>query len=182
MPLLKFGILWTLITSVMLIILLKAGQINIWVLIFWGIGIFMIIKGVIELVRNGFTTKKGVLCYGIIKSVSTTGLSVNGNPEYKADVAVYIESENKVVHCTEKIGFNPEEYEEGSCVKVKYYKDDINFIEKNVDFNMITYNAQNNLSEYYIDKKSEVTLINPKVIYKNDNIIEVNGVNYKKID
>lgn len=181
-----FGLIWTIISTLVLVISMNSNADTsaiIILFVFEAVGLIFLIKGLIELIRNFVTSKKGIICYGIIMNTSPTGSSVNGEAEYKADVVVYLEGENRIVNCTEKIGFKPEEYGYGSCVKLKYYKEDINFLEKNVDFNMIPIIVQNALSEYYIDKsKKNTASINSNVIYLNNNIIEVNGVKYKKMD
>ena len=153
----------------------------IFMILFEGIGVFMLYLGIKEYIKNAKTEKNGEICYGVIERLEATGSSVNGNLEYRAVVNIYLESLNKVISCTDKIGFKPEKYSEGTCVKAKYYNNDINFIENNIPFESMSSNAQFYLKDYTYTKK-EYCDINSSVVYLNNNIIEVNGVKYKKID
>lgn len=182
-----FGLIWTLVSGFVLTIMLSTGDGPIgailFMLLFVGVGLFCMIKGILEVLRNYMTNKKGIVCYGIIEKLEPTNTSYNGNPVYRANAMIYLESENRVISCSESLGLDIRNIVEGSCVKVKYYNNDINYIDMNVDFNTIPYNAQNALSSYYIDrtKINNTTSVDSRVIYENDNIIEVNGVKYKKM-
>ena len=181
---LLFSIIWLIICSLFFIPFIVIGEISkiiIFIIFFYGIGIFLLYKGLVEFIRNRKTSKNGEICYGVVERLETTGSTLNGNPEYKAIVNLYVESQNKVISCSDKIGFKPEKYSEGKCVKLKYYEGDINFIEGNIAFENISSNAQFYLKDY-IYNKEEQTYINSSVVYLNDNVIEVNGVKYKKMD
>lgn len=167
-----FGIVWTLFSLIFVIAILCAKPIQIYALLFIGIfiliGVYLIIKGLKKVIKDMKTKNKGEECFGIIKNKYTTGNYVNNNPQYKVDVCVYIESENRVETISEVIGFNPEKYMINSYVKLKYYDNDINIIE-NVDYTNISENAKYYLKDQSVDEQ-------------NPEIITVNGVRYKRMD
>lgn len=146
-------------------------------------GIYYAYVGISEIKRNKQTEKKGEICYGAIEKLDVTGASSDGKQEYKAVVNVYVGSVNKVCTCSEIIGFDIDisKYSDGSCVKVKYYNGDINFIEANVNFETIPLEAQDALRKYVFEEGVS-KYINAVKVYRDDNIIEVDGVKYKKID
>lgn len=98
------------------------------VLLFWVVGISVFIKGLVKIIKNIQTNKYGEECYGKICDVYESGNYVNGRPEYKADVLVYIPSSGETQTISETVGFNEYKYDLGSYLKLKYYKGDINFL------------------------------------------------------
>ena len=181
MSLFIFGLIWTIFCTLIFIPFILAGQIVViipFIVIFEGIGIFLIVKGAKQIIKDKKTDKNGIICYGIVNSISTTGTSVNGSPELKALVTIYLESENNILNISEIIGFDANKYPEGSCVKVKYYDGDINIIEL-ADFNYIPINAQNSLKATYdlLNNRNMSTDVN-----QASDVIEINGIKYKRID
>ncbi len=94
--------------------------------IFWAVGIFMLFKGIIKIIRDTSTSVKGEECFGKICNIYNSGAYINGRPELKADILVYISSTQETQIVSETIGFNMYKYRTGSYVKLKYYNGDIN--------------------------------------------------------
>lgn len=150
--------------------------------LFWIIGIFLLIKGTKKVIRDRNTKIYGEECCGKIIRVYPSGVRVNGTPELKADVLVYIYSENRTETFSETIGFYPGDYSLGAYVKGKYYNGDINFKEE----------CSESMIPFYIKEKidSEVTsslkinneLENNLVNTKNNDEIIINGIKYRKVD
>lgn len=92
------------------------------------IGLIIFIAGIIEVIKNWKTNVKGEECFGKIHNIYPTGTYVNGVPELKAEVLVYIPSLNETKLLSEIIGVGAFEYQQTSYVKVKYYNNDINII------------------------------------------------------
>lgn len=179
-----FGLLWLIICTPIFIIGFMVDQsfyILLFAIPFETIGIVFLVKGLKEYIRNKKTDIKGVECYGIITSHISTNVFINGEEQLKANIKLYIDSSNSVVEVSEVMDKNVNEYQIGTGVKVKYYNNDINFIETNIPFESLPYNAQYYLKEY-INTIDKPKALNEAIIYENDNIIEVNGVKYKKMD
>lgn len=96
--------------------------------IFWAIGLFMLFSGLKKVIKNAFTNTNGEPCFGRICDIYKSGAYVNGIPELKADILVYIPSINETQVISEIIGFDSFKYPKGSYVQLKYYNGDINFI------------------------------------------------------
>lgn len=173
MFLLVFGIIWTLFSSLFLIIPLVAGEgFDLFIIIpvlFIGIGIFLITISAKKIIKNKKTDKYGEICYGIIQSIYNSGTYINGVPELKADVLVYFESQNKIENVSEIIGMGKPKYNINSVVKLKYYEGDINFIEEVTNFD-------------YLSENIRIFIDNNKINTDNNDIIEINGIKYKRID
>lgn len=186
-----FGIVWIIISSSVFIPFLiveesMPKEVNVFstmnpmliimAILFYGIGIFLVVKGAKKLIKDKKTEKNGEECYGIVESTNTTGAYVNGRPEYEALVQIYISSQNKTERITEKIGFDYNKYPIGSYVKVKYYNGDINIKEK-VDSNYIGEPARSYLKPVSTIENSEIAV---KTVSADE--VEINGVKYKKVD
>ena len=180
-----FGLFWTLFTMIFIVTFFVSGSVDIvaflLILVFLVVGIVMMIIGGRQLIKNYKTNKYGEICYGIIKNVYPDGSYVNNKPEYKADVIVYIESQNKKETITEIIGFHPEKYPEDTFVELKYYEGDINFLKSNLNLESISANAQYILKDDIGVKIEQNAPLSPGVSNGED-IIMVDGVRYKKID
>lgn len=167
-----FGIIWTIISFLILIFVLYCEAdiyVTGFVSIFVIVGIYLIIKGISKLIKNYKTSKKGEECYGIIKNIKPTDNKVNGHPIYEVEVITYIESIRNLETISEEIGFKYSKYPIGTFVKLKYYNGDINIL-KNVEFNDMPMSAQ-----YYLkDQKEKVEA--------PDDIVTINGVRYKRMD
>lgn len=164
-----FGSFFALIPTIILIIIIKVGGLNLFTELICGlflvIGFVFIIKGLIRIIKNILTSRKGEECYGCVKDIKETGEYVNGQPIYKAEFIIYVESEYTTKEITEKIGMNPEKYPIGSYVKAKYYNNDINILDKIDDINIP--------EEIKQKIKVEVT--------PNNETIEIDGVKYKRM-
>ncbi len=163
-----FGLLFTIISTIILIVFLASGESNIIVLLVCGlfliIGLIFMIKGLIKIIKDILTSKKGEECYGCVKDIQETGEYVNGAPIYKAEFNVYVESEYRTFELSEKIGMKPEKYPIGSYAKLKYYDNDINIIES--------------IEETSIPEEIKEKIKVDKMI---DEIIEIDGIKYKRM-
>lgn len=132
---LMFGILWTLITLMIVIPFWVSGffmEMTPMVLFFLGfgaLGITFIVLGIKKIVADRNTEVYGEECFAKITDVYCSGASVNGRSEFKADFRVYIPSIGGVRKLSEAIGFEPMGFPVNGYAKVKYYKNDINIIE-----------------------------------------------------
>lgn len=173
MFLLIFGIVWTLFSSLFLIIPILAGEgFDLFIIIpllFIVIGIVMIVISSKKIIRDKKTDKYGEIGYGIIQSIYNSGTYINGVPELKADVLVYLESQNRVETISEIIGMGRPKYQINAVVKLKYYNDDINFIEEVTNYD-------------YLSENIRIFIDNNKTNVDNNDIIEINGAKYKRID
>jgi len=169
-----FGLIWTLFSSIFVVVMFLAEDVPpffiLIIALFIIIGVFLFIKGLLKVIKNIKTNKYGEVCYGYINNIYPDGSYVNGSPEYKADIYTYIPSTNTTENISEIIGFDSLKYPVESYIVGKYYEGDIN-IEKRLDsFQELPLNAQycfNNIEE---QKKA------------SENIIIINGQKYQKID
>lgn len=136
---------------------------------FWAVGIFILFRGIIKIIKDISTNIKGEECFGKVYNIYNSGTYVNGRPELKADILVYIQSLQDTMIVSEIIGFNIGKYRIGSYVKLKYYNGDINF-ERIIDEYELPLDAK------YQFEKSQLFDSN-----ENDTII-VNGIEYVKKD
>lgn len=154
--LLLFGIIWTFISLSILFILIYLGIkeliVYIFISIFVIVGIIMLVVEIKKLIKDRNTDKYGEIVYGIVNKVYESGTYINGEAEQKADILVYIESENRFETISEIDGLGVPIYEEDACVKLKYYKGDINFIEEIYDRSLIPLNVQNSIEQYLNNK------------------------------
>ena len=88
--------------------------------IFWLVGFFMLFRGLRKIIRDTSTNIKGEECFGKVCDIYNSGSYVNGRPELKADILVYIDSIQETKIVSEIIGFNMYKYRIGSYVKLKY--------------------------------------------------------------
>ena len=183
-----FGIFWTIITAFVTFVFYGTGSevtVNgvlvsheefvtmlwpkLFLLLFWVVGLFILAVGLKKIIRNTATHINGEECFGKICNIYNSGTYVNGNPELKADILVYIPSTQETKIISEVVGFNREQYMIGSYVLLKYYNGDINVI--------------GNADELIIpsDSKCELEKAQPLAMNKRDTII-VNGVEYVRKD
>ena len=133
--------------------------------LFWVIGLFMIGKGLIQIIKNTLTKTKGEECYGRITNVYNSGAYVNDRPELKADFLVYMPSTQSTQMLSEKIGFNRYKYPIGSYVRLKHYNGDIN-IEGIIDEYELPSDARHQFEEVPIaDSIGEDTIVIDGVEY-----------------
>lgn len=137
--------------------------------IFWVVGIFILFRGIRKIIRDTSTNIKGEECFGKVCNIYNSGTYVNNRPELKADILVYIPSIQETKILSEVIGFNMYKYRIGSCLKLKYYNDDIN-LEGIVDEFELPSDAK------YQFEKSQLCDLNTK------NTIVVDGIEYVRKD
>lgn len=136
--------------------------------IFWAVGIIMIIVGLRKIIKNAQTEKFGEVCYGRITDIIRTGAAVNGVPELKAIVTVYIESLGITQEVEEVIGLaTKRKYNVGDYIEGKYYNGDIN-IDSYIPETVIPLHIQDKLKDLRINA--------------NENEILVDGVKYVRKD
>lgn len=146
-------------------------------LVFLAIGIFLVIKDVL-------TKNIGEECFAKVKDIRHTNVVINGYPELKALLLVYIPSLNATKEIYERVGTDPEKYPIGSLVKVKFRKNDVVIISK-ADINelSIVEEEQLKMNEDLINGQNSIsTIVNSDVINTAADVIEINGVKYKRID
>lgn len=140
--------------------------------IFWIIGIFFIIKGAKKIFIDKKTSVLGEETFARIINMYPSGASVNNIPEIKADFCVYIPSSNNTEIISEILGLNVVKYSIGSYVSVKYYEGDIN----------ITSLISEEQVPYGIKEKLNSDILTKEYLEKNEDVILVDGVKYKKVD
>lgn len=134
---LMFGIIWMAITGISTIVILQSGALtdglapflsmSVFMLIFWGVGIYMLKRGLKKVIANAKTNAHGVETFGVILTIDETGCYVNDRPQLQAEVLVVTEGK-ELNRYTEVIGFDWNKYHEGQLLKVKHYQNDINVI------------------------------------------------------
>ena len=137
--------------------------------LFWAVGLFMMGKGLIKVIKNILTNQRGEECFGRVDSIYNSGAYVKNRPELKADFLVYIPSTQETKVVSEIIGFNRYNYEIGSYVKLKYYEGDIN-IEGVIEEFELPSDAK-----YQFDES-------PLFDSLDQNTIVINGVEYVRKD
>jgi len=179
-----FGLFWesiTLIFTLIIVLDLKSSNdpanilILLSIIVFNGFGIYLLVKGLKKILDNKNTNKLGEECYGYIIEIAPNGNYINGYPQLNAKTVVYIKSEGNVKEIAEYSGTETSKYNIGEYVKVKYYNGDINFIERA---------DENSIPNYIKDKiycKID-THPQPIVYYESEDIVQVDGVRYKRID
>ena len=132
-----FGLVWTaFVTPLFIILLVIPGEqknsvvmslfLFSFFILFEVIGLYMLISGLRQIIKDRKTKKRGIKCYGIVNDILITGSFVNGYPEYKV-VLDFVNPETKKLETIEEIiGFDYYKYPIDSIVLGKYYKGDIN--------------------------------------------------------
>ena len=135
-----FGIEWTAFITIIFVTCLvipgeQRGGMNmnpllfVFFMLFESIGLYMLITGLIKIIKDSKTEKYGMQCYGIIRDIKTTGASVNDKPEYKAILDFVNPETHQVETIEEIIGFDYNKYPINSYVSCKFYQGDINLEE-----------------------------------------------------
>lgn len=188
-----FGLFWEAITTFISVTFLATGGITqegslfliIFFTVFHAIGIFMLVKGIRKIIRDNKTNKLGEECYGCVIDLHPNGNYVNGSPQLNAKVLIYVKSEAQTKEIEEYAGTGISKYNVGEYIKVKYYNNDINFIGK-VTENEIPLDVKN-----YIYRETPPIVPpqaqtpqqqGPIVYYESQDIVQVDGVRYKRID
>ena len=177
-----FGLVWTaIVTPIFVLSINITGGIGIppslivFFILFEGIGLFMIIKGLIKIIKDWKTKKHGIQCYGIVNDIQNTGSYINGRPEYMATLDFLNPETNRVETIEEIIGFDYNKYPLSSYVLCKYYEGDINLenpiseneIPENIKINLIPKNQPFNYSSIEFSEDREY--------------VTIDGVQYKRI-
>ena len=115
--------------------------------IFWIIGIIILGLGIKKYKQDKATENFGQECYAKIVNVYPSGTRINNRMEFKADFLVYVPMRGNVIKVAEIIGFNPVDYPVNSYAKVKYYNNDINFIE-NLSIDRVPVNIRDSIDNY----------------------------------
>lgn len=183
-----FGIIWELISFPILIGFIDSiasGEfalnfpLGFFALLFNGIGFGFLAVGIRKKIRDTSTNKYGEECYGRVIDARPNGTSINGRRQYDAEVELFVKSLNQIIKAKEVSGLGSSDYKTGDYVKVKYFNGDINFIEKvypdylPVDAQQALKNVQVNIENYGPTA--------PQIIYESIDIIQVDGVRYKRI-
>ena len=187
---LKFGMIWeaiVLIISVAFLSDIVAGgeeaialiPISLFLLLFHGIGIFLLFVGIKKVVANRKTEKYGEECFGKIIDIHPNGNSVNGRKELAAVISVFIPTEGQSRDFKEVVGMGTSPYEIGDYIKGKFFNNDVNIMEK-VYPDYLPVNVRNAL-EVIPTSKPLSPRNAPDVIYVSEDIILVDGVRYQKI-
>ena len=134
---LKFGAIWTIFTTIVFAIFIfvpasarngdEVSLVPVLVLgLFEVVGIFLLVSGAKQVIKDKKTSKYGIQCYGIIREILPTGSYVNNRPEYKA-IIDFVNPESQQVQTLEEIvGFDYNKFPVGYYVMCKYYEGDIN--------------------------------------------------------
>jgi len=178
------GIIWTVITNVLLFMFLVifkeiSMEGNIFMIIFFTvfelIGILLIFGAIKQLIKDKKTNKYGIQCYGIITDVRTTGTYVNGNPQYKAIVDIINPETHQVETCEDVTGFDYNQYPINCYVICKYYNGDIN-IENSISETTIP----EEIKQYLVPIPQESE--QPNVEFSSDEeYVTIDGIQYKKV-
>lgn len=184
---LKIGLLWMLITltlTIIFILFLSYLPIVIFLLIFDLIGLYLIIFGLIIIIKDKKTNRLGEICYGYVVKIGYGNVTINDKTEVNVSFLTYIPSLKKVEIFDDITGFDYYKVPIFSYAKLKYYNGDINFLET-ISLNDIPINDRNILTEEIEKRKDMLSneVINPTLnnINSPDEMI-INGVKYKKVD
>lgn len=184
-----FGLLWELVSFPILIVAVVSGVsgevtetiwIGLFAIIFNGIGFTMLGIGIHKLIRDHQTDRFGEECYGRVLDVFPNGNTINGRRQYDANVEVYVKSLNTTITVKELSGTGGSDYEVGDYVRVKYYNGDINFIEK-----VYPDYLPNDVRQFIANSKVNIATTKqqqPVIIYESSDVIQVDGVRYRRID
>ena len=171
---LKFGLLWTLfVTPIFIMCLVIPGEqrggvdmspgLFIFFSIFEAIGLFLLVSGIKQVIKDKKTNKFGDITYGQIISIYGTGSRSNDKEELQAEILTYVSNQNTLKRFNEIIGFPPIIYNVGDFVQLKFYEDDINIIQT-VSENMIPNTVLTLLKEE--TKKQNTIIVNGEVYTK----------------
>ena len=133
--------------------------------IFWLVGILFFVSGLLEILKNYKTDKYGEPCYGRIINIFNSGSYVNGVPELKANIVIYLESTGTLEYTEEILGLATKiSHSKGDYVEGKYYNGDINIIS-GISENMVPSYIISELNGLLKDDYTEDTIIIDGVEY-----------------
>lgn len=130
----RFGLMWTIFTTLFLAITIAANKDtpvtlifpSLFLFAFEAIGIYILAKGIKQYLTDKKTEEYGSFVYGRILDICATGSYENGRAEMQADILAYIPSESTTKIFNEVIGFNEKNYMPGMYVVLKHYENDVN--------------------------------------------------------
>ena len=178
---LRFGIIWTFITTACFaLVLFVPGEARggddmsvgmfLFFLLFEVIGIKMIRSGAKIVIADKNTEKYGNIVFGRILDISETGSYSNEKAELKATILAYIPEEGGTRTFSEMIGYSTNGYHQGSFLLLKHFEDDVNIIQE-LQESSVPANALEKLKEQtnYFDSD-------------DTNKSEINDYNWKRIN
>lgn len=167
---LLFGSIFLTVAIFIFIMCLFLNFLNIFIIIFlipfFVIGLITFIMGLSKYLKDKATDKNGEECFGCVNKVEPSNMYINDNPVFKAEFKIYIQSEHSVKLVTDDIGTDYSKFPVGSFAKLKYYNGDINVVGS-----ISPIEVPDNIMKQ----------IQVATVYKED-IIEVNGAKYKRVD
>lgn len=98
-------------------------------LLLFGMSVFLIVKGIKQIIKDRKTDINGIDTYGCILKTFSTGNSINDLPEMKAEILTYLENERTIKKFEEVVGFDSSKYSIGTFLRLKQFEDDINIVE-----------------------------------------------------
>ena len=125
----------------------------IFAVVFAAIGGMLITQTIRKKIITEEVEEKGEECFALIKNVYPSRNSTNRLIEYKADILIYLESQNKVIEITKIIGQDANKYPEKLYVKLKYLNNEINIIDSGITAN----NVPENIKNKFIDNQKSNT-------------------------
>lgn len=184
-----FGLIWTaFVTPVFIMCLLIPGEqrngadMNIFLFLFFmvfeTVGIYLIISGLKQIIKDKKTKKYGTQCFGIVRDIIHTGSYYNDKPEYKAVLDIVNPETNQIESLEEIIGFNDNKYPVNSYVQCKYFEGDINF-DKAVSENEIPGGIKRLLVP--IKQQHEKPEYMDLEFSPDREYVTIDGVKYKKV-
>ena len=181
-----FGLFFILITVPFWVVIIGSGEYFalLFISIFDIVGLVFFISGLKKAIKDGKTRRNGVETYAQINAVLPSGTYVNDVPELKGEFTVFNPNTYQTENVTEILGVGAFKYQVGQVVKVKYYDGDINIIEI-VDISQVPGDASKFFTTPVASTPSVVgSATSPSLsgITNPADIIEIDGVKYKRID
>ena len=180
-----FGLVWTaFVTPIFIMCLVAPGEqrngadmdpfLFIFFIVFEVIGLYMLISGLRQIIKDRKTKKHGIKCYGIVRDIQTTGSYVNDKPEYKAILDFVNPETNQLETIEEILGFDYNKYPIDSYVLCKYYQGDIN-LENLVSENEIP----GDIKKHLVPSQQMPNYTNLEFSADKE-YVTIDGVQYKK--
>ena len=132
----------------------------------------LLIRAIIEYVKNIETANYGKECYGIITEFRGTGATSNGKPKLRAIIKFVNPETNKTETGEYVIGYDPGEYTIGSYILCKYYKGTI--VIGNICYEE---NIPEDIREYIVRYEVESSQVE---FSSDEEYVTIDGVKYKK--
>lgn len=107
------------------------------------IGIYLIVRGGRQLVKDYKSKNFGDEVYGMVAQICPSGTKINDRPVLNAEVVI-VETSGVIGKYVETIGTDCYKYRKGDFLLVSHYEDDINIISK-VDGDIVPENIKNKI-------------------------------------